>query len=103
MMSINTRQAMNPPLHREEIKAQLRMRFGSLAKFEQAKGLARNSVSFVLHGRPILPTAEAIAEELDIPVHRVSNLYHEQYCNLAVSPRYRRKIKDAHRENGEAA
>lgn len=94
---------MNPPLHREEIKAQLRMRFGSLAKFEQAKGLAKNSVSFVLHGRPILPTAEAIADELDIPVHRVSSLYHDQYCDLAVSPRYRRKQKQSHSLNGEAA
>lgn len=94
---------MNPPLHPEELKAQLRMRFGTLVKFEQAKGLAKNSVSFVLQGRAILPTAEAIADELDIPLHRVSTLYHEQYCNLAVSPRYRRKQKQSHRLNGEAA
>ena len=94
---------MNPPLHREEIKAQIRMRYGSLRKFEIAKGLALHSVSFVLHGRAIMPTAEAIADELDIPLHRVSGLYHEQYCNLAVSPRYRHKAKAAHRLSEKAA
>jgi len=91
---------MNPPLHPEEIKAQLRMRFGSLAKFEKAKGLARHSVSFLLHGRSIMPTAEAIADELDIPLHRVTSLYHEQYYKLSTSPRYRREALATHRLNG---
>lgn len=94
---------MNPPLHREEIKAQIRMRYGSLAKFEKAKKLAKNSVSFVLQGRSILPTAEAIADELDIPVHRVSSFYHDQYCRLSLAPRYRRKAAAAHRLSGKAA
>lgn len=94
---------MNPPLHPEEVKAQIRMRFGSLAKFEIAKGLPKNSVSFLLHGRPILPTAEAIADALDIPVHRVAALYHEQYVRLSMVPRYRRAEAKAHRLSDEAA
>lgn len=88
---------MNPPLHPEEVKAQIRMRFGSLAKFEKAKGLAKHSVSFLLHGRAILPAAEAIADELDIPLHRVTSHYHEQYYKLSTSPRHRRERPAPHR------
>ena len=87
---------MNPPLHPEEVKAAIRMRFGSLAKFEKSKGLARHSVSFLLAGRAIMPTAEAIADELDIPLHRVTSLYHEQYYKLSTTPRHRRKQAGAH-------
>lgn len=86
-------------MHPEEIKAQIRMRYGSLAKFEKAKGLAKHSVSFVLFGRAIMPTAEAIANELDIPLHRVSFLYHSQYYKLATIPRHRRDDAPAHRIN----
>lgn len=90
------------PLHPEEVKAQIRMRYGSLAKFEKAKKLAKHSVSFVLQGRAIMPTAEAIANELEVPVHRVSSLYHEQYCKLAFVPRYRRQAGETHRKTADA-
>jgi lambda repressor-like predicted transcriptional regulator len=88
-------------MHREEIKAQLRMRFGSLRKFEIIKGLARNSASFVLQGRGILPAAEAIANELGIPLHRVSSFYHDQFCRLANVPRHKAKPRNTHRINAE--
>lgn len=94
---------MNPPLHPEELKAQLRMRFGTLSKFERDKGLPLRSVSQVLAGRAILPTAEAIADVLDIPLHRVSAHYHNLYDKLSTIPRYRLKASRAHLQNGEAA
>lgn len=82
---------MNPPLHPEEIKAQLRMRYGTLQEFEKVKGLAHRSVSLLLAGKAIMPTAEAIADELDIPVHRVTSHYHQQYYNLSTTPHRREK------------
>ncbi|WP_191229204.1 helix-turn-helix domain-containing protein [Aurantiacibacter xanthus] len=87
---------MNPPLHKEEIKSRIRQRYGSMLAFEREKGLMNHSVSLVLAGHPILPTAEAIADELDIPVHRVSRRYHDQYLKLAISPRHRGPKSEKH-------
>jgi lambda repressor-like predicted transcriptional regulator len=42
---------MPPGLHREDVKALIRKRFGSLRAFERAKGLPDKSVSGVLRGR----------------------------------------------------
>jgi len=94
---------MNPPLHPEEIKAQLRMRFGTVTNFERKKRLAARSVSQLLMGKAILPAAEAIADTLDIPLHRVSAHYHDLYCKLSTSPRYRQKAAKAQRLTGKAA
>lgn len=94
---------MNPPLHPEEIKAQLRMRHGTILEFERKRGLACRSVGQLLLGKAILPAAEAIADELDIPLHRVSAHYHDLYYKLSTSPRHRRKPLAAHLQNGEAA
>jgi lambda repressor-like predicted transcriptional regulator len=88
---------MNPPLHPEEVKAQLRMRYGTLTAFEKALGLPLRSVSFLLQGKAIMPTAEAIADALDIPLHRVSQHYHDLYYKLSTSPRHRREPATAHR------
>lgn len=90
---------MNPPLHPEEIKAQLRMRYGTLQEFEKAKGLAPRSVSWLLSGKAIMPAAEAIADELDVPVHRVTSHYHSQYYKLSTTPRHRRDDEAMHRLN----
>lgn len=51
-------------LHREMIKAKLRMRFRSITEFEQAMGLPAKSVSDVLRGRSSAATERAIIEEL---------------------------------------
>lgn len=50
--------------HREDVKAVLRRRYGSVFAFEKAKGLPRASVSDVLRGRRIERTETAILEEL---------------------------------------
>jgi lambda repressor-like predicted transcriptional regulator len=92
---------MLPPLHPEEIKAQLRMRYGSLVKFEKAKSLPCRAVTQLLLGKATMPTAEAIADELDIPVHRVSSHYHSMYYKLSTSPRHRRDGDPAHRQNAK--
>lgn len=94
---------MNPPLHPEEVKAQLRMRFGTITEFERVRGIAHRSVSQLLLGKAILPAAEAIADALDIPLHRVSVHYHDLYYKLSTSPRHRRKVGAAHRLSGETA
>ena len=51
--------------HRDDVKALLRRRYGSVAAFEQRCGLPRNSVSDVLRGRTVGRTAVAIVEELN--------------------------------------
>lgn len=50
--------------HPEEIKAALRIKHGSLYKFEQKADLPRKSVADVLRGRAVAKTAEAIAKDL---------------------------------------
>lgn len=94
---------MNPPLHPEEVKAQLRMRHGTISAFEKSRGLPPRTVSQILFGKAIRKTAEAIADELDIPLHRVSQHYHDLYYNLSTSPRYRRDGAEAQRLSGRAS
>jgi lambda repressor-like predicted transcriptional regulator len=50
--------------HPEEIKAALRIKHGSLYKFEKKADLPRKSVADVLRGRAVAKTAEAIAKDL---------------------------------------
>jgi lambda repressor-like predicted transcriptional regulator len=59
---------MTPSLHPEEIKAAIRMRFGSLRAFEEAKGLPDQSTRDVLRGRAVRRTALAISETVGIPL-----------------------------------
>ncbi|MFN7400323.1 MAG: helix-turn-helix domain-containing protein [Sandaracinobacter sp.] len=58
-------------MHREDIKAELRKRYGSLIAFERAKGLPTASVKDVLRGRSVARTRRAVAEELGKPVEQV--------------------------------
>lgn len=51
-------------MHREDVKAIIRRRFGSLAAFERAKGLSKQSVSEVFRGRPSGRTTSAIERVL---------------------------------------
>jgi lambda repressor-like predicted transcriptional regulator len=54
--------------HKEDIKSEIRKRHGSMAAFESARGLPRQSTRDVLRGRAIANTAHAIAVELDTTV-----------------------------------
>lgn len=49
---------------REDIKAALRTRYGSVFEFERKHGLPHKSAADVLRGRAVANTAEAIAAEL---------------------------------------
>jgi lambda repressor-like predicted transcriptional regulator len=51
-------------MHKEDVKAVLRKRFGSVAAFERAHSLAIQSVSEVLRGRPSKRTSDAIKRVL---------------------------------------
>ena len=61
---------MTPP-HPELIKAELRIRYGSMAAFERYYGLPDRSARDVLRGKSVARTAQAIAAELDRPVHEL--------------------------------
>ncbi|MFN3858383.1 MAG: helix-turn-helix domain-containing protein [Caulobacter sp.] len=90
--------------HREELKAVLRMRHGSLLAFERAKGLPRNSVKDVLRGRSVAQAELAIATEINEPLHR---LFPHRYAAKADSPSAKVDNSDAaanaHRQNARAA
>jgi lambda repressor-like predicted transcriptional regulator len=58
-------------MHSEHIKAELRIRFGSMANFEARRGLPPGSAGDVIRGRPVRRTAEAIAEALSLPLNTV--------------------------------
>jgi lambda repressor-like predicted transcriptional regulator len=58
---------LNP--HPEDIKADLRKRFRSVAAFERAYGLPARSVKDVLRGKSRPKVARAIADALDLHVH----------------------------------
>jgi lambda repressor-like predicted transcriptional regulator len=51
--------------HREDIKAVLRKRYGSVHAFELRKGLPKDSVSDVLRGRTAGKTIAAITDEMN--------------------------------------
>jgi lambda repressor-like predicted transcriptional regulator len=88
-------------LHREDIKATIRKRYGSLLKFERAKGLPAHSVKDVLRGRAIWQARREIALELGMPA--------EKLFTIKRSPRSSTKVDDkpdapvSHRLNRRAA
>jgi lambda repressor-like predicted transcriptional regulator len=59
------------PFHREDIKAAIRKRHGSLAAFEREKGLPAESVRDVLRGKTASKTAVAIADEIGVSVQQL--------------------------------
>lgn len=56
-------------MHREDVKAVLRKKYGSLRAFEDANQLPPNSAKDVLRGRAVAGTERAIATELGKPLH----------------------------------
>lgn len=90
---------MDGPVHPEEIKARLRIRYGTMRRFETEKGLSHGAVSQVINqGFAWLTVAQAIADELGIPLHRVSTTYYKKLAARPVS----RKQPSAHRQNAAA-
>jgi lambda repressor-like predicted transcriptional regulator len=61
----------NTPVHSEDIKAELRKGYKSLAAFEIAKNLPTGSVRDVLRGRAVARTEIAISDALDKPLHTI--------------------------------
>lgn len=59
--------AHNP--HPEMIRAELRIRYGSINQFERTKGLPLHSCKDVLTGKSRPAIAQAISDELAIPLH----------------------------------
>lgn len=55
---------------RERIKAELRIKFGTLIAFEDKAKLPRGSTKDVLRGRRIAQTERAIAKALDQKLHQ---------------------------------
>jgi lambda repressor-like predicted transcriptional regulator len=55
-------------MHPEDVKAGLRKRFGTVAAFEEARGLPPKSVNDLLRGRPSARVAKAIQDALDTPL-----------------------------------
>ena len=51
-------------MHREDVVAAIRKRFGSVAKFERELGLPIKSVNEVLRGRPNARVSEAVEKLL---------------------------------------
>ncbi|PZO04020.1 MAG: hypothetical protein DCF29_11070 [Alphaproteobacteria bacterium] len=58
-------------MHKETIKAEIRMKHGTVAAFEEAEGLPEGSVKDVLRGRSSARTEGAIANLLKLPMHKV--------------------------------
>jgi len=57
-------------MHREDVKAAIRKRFGSVAAFERAKGLTERSVNELFRGRtnnPARRAIEAMLSDTDTP------------------------------------
>jgi lambda repressor-like predicted transcriptional regulator len=83
-------------LHPENIKAELRKRFGTVKAFEELKELPVDSVRDVLRGRSARRTAEAIAECLG---KDVTSLFPGRFTDAPDTTSHKR---DAHRLNQQA-
>lgn len=81
--------------HKEDIKAAIRKRHGSLAAFEKAQNLPVGSVRDVLRGRAISQTAHAIARELGVTAEQ---LFPGRFKSHFVD--YSRTTKNARSESG---
>lgn len=62
---------ISKPVHKEDIKGAIRKRYGTLIAFEQAHDLPPLSVKDVLRGRASARVEQAIAELLELPLHRL--------------------------------
>lgn len=80
-------------MHREDVKAAIRKRFGSVAAFERAKGLTERSVNELFRGRTNNPARRAIEAMLSGTDAPGRNPEHSGFS---------RNARRAHRLNGGA-
>lgn len=70
-------------MHHEDIKAELRKRYGSVNAFEELAGLGHGLVSAVLRGRSSSRAEAAIAAALNMPIqHLFPRRYSFNEANL---------------------
>jgi len=84
--------------HKEDIKAAIRKRYGSVVQFEKAHNLPTNSVRDVLRGRAVTNTARVIARELGMTTEQ---LFPGRFKSH--NGDYSQRDRNAHRQNGKAA
>lgn len=94
---------MDKAIHKEQVKANLRMAFGTLRAFEIKAGLKADSVRDVLRGRASARAEQAIAETLNQPIH---SLFPHRYAapvkpDSSTKRDDTRQIRDAHRLSAE--
>jgi lambda repressor-like predicted transcriptional regulator len=88
-------------VHKEQIKGEIRMRYGTLAAFEAAKKLPAGSVKDVLRGRSNARVENAIATFVKAPVQK---LFPRRYLRDDSSTKVdnSRPKRPAHRLTAEA-
>lgn len=91
---------MTRTLHREDIKAGIRKRYGSMSAFERAKGLPNGSARDVLRGKSVSGTATVIADELGVPFKSISP--NQKHVKTRVASDDMSTKRDLHRLNDEA-
>lgn len=82
--------------HTEDVKAAIRKRFGSLAKFEREHGLPVESVTNLLRGQKSARVAAVVDAVIAIEAASIAP-------RLTGIPGINRKKSDAHRQNARAA
>ena len=60
-------------MDKEDVKAALRKRFGSVSVFEREKGLPDKSVSDLLRGRASARVLEAVKEAINEPISKAGH------------------------------
>lgn len=84
--------------HKEDIKAQIRKRYGSVVAFEKAHNLPVHSVRDVLRGRAVTNTARAIARELGMTTEQLFPGRFKSHIGD-----YSQQGAKTHRQNGHQA
>ena len=88
-------------MHKEDIKARLRKKHGTLTAFEVARDLPEGSVKDVLRGRSVARTEAEIATELGEPLQKVFPRRYGVRPSSTKVDNSRNKVI-AHRLSGEA-
>lgn len=87
-------------LHPERVKAELRIRFGTIRAFEKKHLLADGSVRDVLRGRKSKRTQAALTAALDAPVtFAVGHACPESGARQSIKRDFRPSETQAHRQN----
>ncbi|MGH7027338.1 helix-turn-helix domain-containing protein [Brevundimonas sp.] len=91
-------------VHKEDIKGALRKRYGTLIAFEQAHDLPTQSVKDVLRGRASARVEQAIADDLELPLHRLfpGRYVAAQAGDSSLKRDNKRTKRNAHRLSAEA-